>query len=348
MKLGKFVAALAALCLATTCSAFRRTVPDISPLEYSYTKYAGGPTIQKYISYTGDGIKSFWIAAFIHADNKHDYCVIGQMASIGNGTLQTYASVMDITEKTYYGETFHTKGQMSNNATAGDSGLLHIWATTADQISEIKAVSTIPKVPYDFTLTPKGPLLYQAGGGDYHWGLGTAWEFDAPETQLTGTLTIGNKKVNIVPEKSMAWFDWQWGPGFAPGGWHGGAILLDNGVKILPMITNPSDLYTQVSISTMVFPDGHHEVYPIDPDLHPRNPWVSNVSGLTYYNDYQINIPGKKTSLHSHLWMEGGEATVLADPSIANSINDAFAIFTGTFDGKPVTGWGIQERRVGS
>jgi predicted secreted hydrolase len=284
---------------------------------------------------------------FIHGDDKHDYCVVGCLSNFGHEEIMTYATVMDITKKTYYGETFHSPGQMSNNATAGDSGLLRIWATTEDQFSEIKIVSKIPKASYDFTLTPRGPILYQAGGGVYNWGIGTASAFDIPETKLTGTLTVDGKKVNVVPEKSMGWFDWQWGPGYAPEGWHGNVILLDNGVKIVIMVTNPSTEYSQVSVATMLFPDGHHEIYPVDPDIHPSDPWVSQDSGLTYYNKYLLNIPGKMTVLKSRLWMEGGEATYLPDPSKMNSINDAYATYTGIFDGKLVTGWGIQERRVG-
>ncbi|OCK81369.1 hypothetical protein K432DRAFT_295638 [Lepidopterella palustris CBS 459.81] len=236
---------------------------------------------------------------------------------------------------------------MSNNATAGDSGLLHIWATTADQISSINSISTNPKIAFNLTFQPKGPFLYQAGGGDYTWGIGTAWAFDAPEAWLTGTLTIAGATVNVVPEQSMGWFDWQWGPGYAPAGWHAHVILLDNGVKIVIMITNPSTLYTQVAVSTMQFPDGHHEVYPIDTDIHPCGPWVSKDTNLTYYNEYHINIPEKRTSLAVKLRMEGGEATLLSDPTPANSINDAYATYEGIFDGVPVTGWGIAERRVG-
>jgi hypothetical protein len=299
---------------------------------------------------TGDGagVKSYWFISFLSLENGHDYFLLHSTSNAGP-QLQTSISLMDITTKTYSGRNWISDGQVSSTTLDSLSPeKLHIYTTTKDLFSEFKAISVDPTYPFNLTHTPRGPNSYQAGAGTYTWGIGRAFAWDNPEALTTGTLTINGTETKVIPEKSMTWMDFQYGPGYASQGWYSFVIVLSNGVKITTMTLLPTDLYPTVSVATIAYLDGHHEVYTVDKDFHAADPWVSAGTNITYYNSYQVNIPAKCTSLNVKLAMEGGELYDPDDQSKGIKIADTFSYFWGTFEGKPVTGWGNAERMAGA
>jgi len=103
-----------------------------------------------------------------------------------------------------------------------------------------------------------------------------------------------------------------------------------------------------VSVATVGYPDGHHEVYAVDRNFHPKDPWVSPQTNITYYKSYQVNIPEARISLNVEVAMEGGELFNPDDRTKGITIADTFSYYWGTFDGLPVQGWGNAERMAGS
>lgn len=83
----------------------------------------------------------------------------------------------------------------------------------------------------------------------------------------------------------------------------------------------------------------------MDTDVHPSNPWVDPYTNITYFNNYLISIPSRNILLYSTLAMEGGNMTIWFDPSRLNSVADSYSTFNGFFDGLPVTGYGISEKK---
>lgn len=297
------------------------------------------------IKYNSTGIKSYWWANFIKGDDGHDYCIVLTGANAGSTQIVSSAAITDITNNTHYGISVYDEGQVSTTKLAGQSSVLTFGSHAEDQFSETFVISNLTELPLNLSFVPKGPNLYQGGSGFFKWGLDVAYTFDAPETYITGTFSSNGKQVNVVPEESLGWFDMQWGPGYAIGGWQAFCILLDNGVKIQVTVTAPTPAYKQGSYATVMYPDGFHEVWPVLNDTQRSNPWVSPATNLTYWQNYVINIPNKKTSLVVDLPVKGGETAPLKDPSPGNTIADTFARFTGTFEGLPARGWGIMELR---
>lgn len=295
----------------------------------------------------GAGVKSYWFISFLTLENGHDYFLLAGTSDAGATALSTSMSLMDITAKTYQGRKWITPGHSSyttldNNA----KDLLHIYSTTPDMFSEVKSVSVYKNISFSLTHAPKGPNSYQAGAGTYIWGGTRCWAWDNPEAYTTGTLTIDGKQVKVVPEKSMTWMDFQYGPGYASEGWYSFLAVLSNGVKITTMTTYPTPKYPTGSVATIQYPDGHHEVYTVDKDFHPQDPWVSPETNVTYYQSYQVNIPAKCTSLNVRTAMKGGEM-YYPDNMAGSKTADTFSYFYGTFDGQPVTGFGNAERMAG-
>jgi hypothetical protein len=254
-------------------------------------------------------------------------------------------SVADITTGYHFGTAINEVGQLSNTKFEGISSVLHVGSNAADQFSQNYAISALPESEFNLQWAPKGPNLYQGGLGYFEFGAVLAITFDAVEALPSGTMVVNGTDVTIVPEKSATWIDYQWGPGYAVGGWHDFVVLLDNGVRMQITVTKPDPAYKVASFTTMMYPDGHQEVWPVDNNTYPANPWVSSLSNITYYNDYIVKIPLKNTILYAHLPLESGETGPSKGANNANTICDTFAWFNGTFDGFPVRGYGIMELR---
>lgn len=254
-------------------------------------------------------------------------------------------SVVDIDSGYHFGTAINEVGQLSTTKFEGISSVLHVGSTAKDQFSQTFAISTLPEFKFDLQFVPKGPILYQGGSGFFEFGADLAYTFDAVETLPSGSFVVNGTNVTVVPEKSAGWVDYQWGPGYAIGGWHDFVILLDNGVRMQVTVTAPYSAYKQASFATFMYPNGHQEVWPVDNNTYPTNPWVSSLSNVTYYSDYIVKIPLKKTVLHVNLPFKAGETAPSKGATNANTIADTFAWYNGTFDGLPIKGYGIMELR---
>jgi len=340
------IAALALLIPSSFGIPFTRKANDRSPLDYDYSSVMGAPNVTDVIKFNTTGIKSYWMANFLTASDGNQYCIVTTTTNAGAKQLSSI-SFTDITNGHTFGGSWPYDGQLSNTELFGQTEILTTGARSEDQVSELYVTSTQPSARFNLTYVPKGPSLYQSGSGAYIWGSGYAYAFDYPETYVTGTLVnFANETVDIVSENSMAWFDMQWGPSYAADGWHAYVILLNNGVKMQVTVTNPSPNYRFNSMATILFPDGHHELHPVVGGVHEADPWVSDVTNITYFHSYRIDIPSRAISLSVYSPLEAGETTIHADPTPVNTIADTFAWFTGYFAGVAVEGWGIAEERV--
>jgi len=341
-----YLSSFVALCFSVlSCSAFRRTAPDISPLEYTYTQFGGVPDQYDAIAFNTSGIKSYWWANFLHGDDGHDYCIVITSANAGPAETVSAVSITDITAGTHFGTAVNEPGQLSTSIFEGKSSVLQVGSTATDQFSQNFAIGNFSQVSFNLAYTAKGPNLYQGGSGSFVWGSGFAYAFDEPETLPTGQFKYAGKTVTVVPEESATWFDFQWGAGYAVGGWYDFVVLLENGIKLQVTVLHPYAAYKQASFANVLYPDGHMELWPVVNDTQPANSWVSPASNITYYHDYVVQIPAKNSVLYVHLPVEGGETGPVVNPVAANTIADTFAWYNGTWEGLPVQGYGIMELR---
>ncbi|KAL1798455.1 hypothetical protein ACET3X_002492 [Alternaria dauci] len=78
---------------------------------------------------------------------------------------------------------------------------------------------------YEYNLTVKASsrVILNAGTGFFNWGKGSTTQWSLPSGQTSGTLSIGNSLYQIDGERSMTWYDRQYGTGSPDGGftWFG-------------------------------------------------------------------------------------------------------------------------------
>jgi hypothetical protein len=297
-------------------------------------------------------INSYWTVYFITASNGHDYFLVGHAAQavLNNEPVNfSRVSLLDIKDKVYFGTTMlDADATLSTDTFSFHSPHFQTYASTPDQLSTMVSISSVKNATFSLVSQPRGPNLYDGGSGHFFWGNGMTFEFGAPECYVTGNITYQGRVIDVIPEKSMAWYDRQFGPGFGVNGWNLFIFYLTNGVKACIWHSSSVGDGPEQRFVTFMFPDGHHEVYPIDEDIHPSVPFTSSQTGFTYYGRHQVHVLGIDTWFIIELPVLAGEMTNPESPTPANTLFEGFSLVKGIFKGSSVTGWGVSEQRAPS
>lgn len=297
----------------------------------------------------GQLLNSYWTIYFLSATNGHNYFVVGHIGeSTHNNETARFArvSLLDIHDKLYYGTTLlDGNATLSTDTFSFQSKQFQSYATTADQLSTMVSISSAENTTFSLVSRPQGPNIYDAGSGHFFWGNDMTFEYASPECYVTGSITSQGQTIDVIPEKSMAWYDRQFGPGFGSSGWNLFIFYLENGVKSCIWHSSAVGEGPALRLATFLFPDGHHEVYPIADDIHPSTPFVSNQTGITYYGSHEINVIGIDASFLIELPVLAGEMTNHESPTTGNTLFEGYSIVKGVFKGECVTGWGVSEQK---
>jgi len=312
--------------------------------------YGPGQNLTESQLYKERGMSSFWIVYWLTAENGHDYFAVASQLNtdIGNTTapITTYTSLLDITTQNFTGVGTAETGQWSITSFDAEAGGVRMYAASDDMYSTMIATSSIPGATFNLTSEPVGPLLYHAGSGIFTWGTDITYEWAAPQMKTSGTITVDGEEINIIPEQSTSWYDRQYGPGFATSGWVWGMAILDNGLIFsychnLPVQGKNKTL----TFSTILYPDGHHEVNELEFDMHLSERFISPETNLPYYQAYQVNVPRKGLVLDVKIPIQAGEMAREGFNSNNTILFEAYATINGTINGEYVTGYGVSEQK---
>lgn len=257
-------------------------------------------------------------------------------------------SLLDINDSYFYGETFDAPNAVFPADTFYYKADKFETYSTGDLFSTQVSKSTVEGAEFNIVSSPKGPNFYDAGSGSYFWGTDMTYELAYPEQWVTGNITYKGEVIDIVPEKSMSWLDRQFGPGIGLAGWNLWILLFDNGIKACIWRSEAVHDNPKQYFATFLFPDGHHEIYPIDSEIHPSNPFVSNQTGFTYYGRHKVNIPGINAHFDIQQPVLAGEMTLSSKPTAGNTLAEGYSVVSGSIRGQTVKGWGVSERRFSS
>ncbi|EPE08256.1 kievitone hydratase [Ophiostoma piceae UAMH 11346] len=330
---------------------FKRTVADVSPVSTAYTSQAGTFNLTASQLSQDYKINSYWTIYFLHGSNGHDYFAVGHLSAKGSTPkgANIRVSLLDINDSKYFGtEHSDPNAVFSNETFYYKADKFETYSTASDLYSNQVVKSTVEGAEFTLVSEPKGPNFYDAGSGIYMWG--TDWTYEAayPEQWVTGNLTYNGELIDIVPEKSMSWLDRQFGPGFGAEGWHLWILMFDNGIKTCIWRSEAVGAAPKQYFATFMFPDGHHEVYPIADEIHQSQPFVSNQTGFTYYGRHKVSIPGIGAEFDIRQPTLAGEMTSPTDPTPLNTLYEGYAIASGHIGGQRVSGWGVAERKYPS
>jgi hypothetical protein len=260
-------------------------------------------------------------------------------------TTQYRVSLLDINDGVYFGETFNDRNStFATNTLHYKTDRFESYSTTPDLFTIQVSKSTVEDAEFNLVSSPRGPNFFDAGNGFFFWGTDWTYEYAFPEQWVTGNITYKGEVIDIIPEKSMSWLDRQYGPTIAPAGWNLFIIYLEDGTKLTVWHSgavgdNPAQVF-----ATAMFPDGHHEVYPVDEDIHPSVPFTSTDSNFTYYANHKVSIPDMNAYFDIEQPVFAGEMTQKDNPLPTNTLFEGYAVVKAHVRGKELKGWGVAER----
>ncbi|KAL3422938.1 hypothetical protein PVAG01_04685 [Phlyctema vagabunda] len=100
-----------------------------------------------------------------------------------------------------------------------------------------------------------------------------------------------------------------------------------------------------LTFSTILSPDGHHEVNELEFDTHLSEQYISPETSLPYYQAYQVNVPCKGLVLDVKIPFHAGEMAREGSNSNNTILFEAYATINGTINGKTITGYGVPEQK---
>ncbi|KAK6378806.1 hypothetical protein LTS17_006509 [Exophiala oligosperma] len=299
-----------------------------------------------YNNYVDAGINSFWWASYLTCENGHSYFTISGHMPYTAQAMATFLSFLDVNTGYYYGINNATAGTMINNTFHATAGNVEMYNTTEDMWSGFQVTSTQPGAAFNLSLKADGPNLFHGASGTFTFGDGLTNEWAAPTMGVSGFVTAEDGSQSaIISEKSLSWFDRQWGYGAARNGYYWFDIFLDNGVIMALWKTNPEPGTNRTTtFVTVLYPDAHHEIHIADQNIHAAGPWVSKTTNYTWYSSFQLNIPTLSSTIDVAVLHQAGEMAIPGHPTEPTTLYEGYAEFNGTFKGEMVTGFGLSEQ----
>jgi predicted secreted hydrolase len=218
-------------------------------------------------------------------------------ASDIEGSKPVYrASVLDLTDPTIFHKydriapentTFWTS-DCDFRANFEDYGMETI---DKNPLHGLRTYSSVENVEFDFDFYFTSPILLNAALGSYQVGGGLGWEWSVPRGRTEGSFRVNGKKVDIVPEKSFAWYDRQFGSlqdsfdwimlHFEESEWLDISIMC--AWKWEDRVDGPK-MFATVRSSL----NGRDSVVPINLTASTTNVWISPDTGLEYPQEWTI------------------------------------------------------------
>ncbi|KAK8034128.1 short-chain dehydrogenase [Apiospora rasikravindrae] len=334
---------------------FKRTFHNVDPSATDYTAKAGvfdtcstlvAPTQPTYY-------QSYWFMYFLHGTNGHDYFVVGHVVA---HTLTAppkpvfRVCLLDIDEGYWFGETFPALDSVfaldAIHCKAGDR--FEVRSTRpGDHASPILCKSTVEGAQFELVASPRGPTLYAGGQGTFFWGTDWTYQMSFPEMWVTGTFKYKGEVIEVVPEKSMAWLDRQYGMGVGKAGWDLYMLILENGMKASIWRSQACGSGSKKQyVATVVYPDSHHEIYPVDNHIELSQPFVSEETGYLYHAHQVLTIAGLDARIELQQPWPVGEMAIKGHHDPVTTLFEGYVNVKGRIRGEEVKGWGVSERRV--
>ena len=153
--------------------------------------------------------------------------------------------------------------------------------------------STGISIGLDVTLEPQGPPMYHDHDGFIDFGpAGGSYYYSRPRSQAAGTLTLGNRTVEV---EGSAWFDHPWGDFIAvgAGGWDWFAVNLDDGTDLTLSLVRDAEGGYPLVYGTLSSGGATRHLTDRSFDVVPTSEWQSPRTGAVYPSGWRIVVPSE-------------------------------------------------------
>ncbi|WP_353816540.1 lipocalin family protein [Agromyces sp. SYSU T00266] len=206
-------------------------------------------------------------------------------------------------------------------------------------LDRIRVSATVDGATLDITLAQREGVIFNGGTGRFPLLGMDVRQYSLPRMEASGTITIGERVYNVTGGEG--WFDRQWQnqPALLQGRWTWIDLNLSSGDRIsLWDVVDAGGV--ENAWATILQPDGTQLVVPVEPtSVGASDVWLSPLSGQRYPTKLTVRIPSLDAEIEVRATVR--EQELGNDPRLAHY--EAASTMSGTFRGRPVTGFGFIE-----
>lgn len=274
---------------------------------------------------------SIYFASMVKADG-HEFGVLAHALAAPNAQGLAGIYALSVTDKTdgWYKSHSTTLTAEEFHWSKGKLDITLPELTWTGDATRMRVKATAPWGSLDAEFVPTGPVMNYAGTGLIKLLDVQNYEFAFPAMRTSGTLVIEGREHAIT---GTAWLDRQWGPLPQLERWAWMNLSMPNGDKVAIWDVIGSD--AEDAWATVLHPDGSYELVAVEPLVQGASePWTSPQTGQKYPTRFRVRIPSLRTELDVKVTGTPEQELVL----VAGVRLEATGAFTGTYDGRRVTG----------
>ncbi|APA11300.1 hypothetical protein sscle_07g060700 [Sclerotinia sclerotiorum 1980 UF-70] len=240
-------------------------------------------------------VNSFWSTHFLTSANSTEYVLLSHAFVLPSGTVTVRTSLLDASNPENYWQS--TKNLPLQNNSTTKNGKLRIEApgfefssNSNDSISTMVWSGSTDHYEYNLTVKATSRVLLNAGTGYFSWGNGNTSQWSLPSCQTSGMLTLDDQILQVDEERSMTWYDRQFGFGGVDSEftWFG-VHFPGSEVKASIWLSDNKDPAQHLRFAT-VRTDYGLEIVRFNVTIEPENAWTSPNSNYTYQTRWFLDF----------------------------------------------------------
>lgn len=167
-----------------------------------------------------------------------------------------------------------------------------------------------------------------------------------PNLKIDGTIKLNGEDVQLDTSNSFGYLERQWGH-MELHNWYLYWVYLSNGVFLHVWINEPildgfsSD---EIAIATVWYPNGVHEVLPVDNTTRAWDVARSPKTGNLYFNEFRLDLSTRNSSIRVTKPTRDTVLIPLAEEGPLLNVSEAYVQGQGTWEGEPVEVFGHLEQ----
>lgn len=240
-------------------------------------------------------VNSFWSTHFLTSANSTEYVLLSQAFVLPSGTVTIRTSLLDASNPENYWQSTENLPLLKNSTI--QNGKLSIKApnfefssNSNDSISTMASIGSTVHYEYNITVEATTRVLLNAGTGYFSWGSGKTSQWSLPSCKTSGTLTLGDQILQVDEERSMTWYDRQYGFGGIDSEftWFG-VHFPGSKIKASIWLSDNEDPVQRLRFATVRTEYGL-EIIRYNVTTKPENTWTSPNSNYTYQTRWHLNF----------------------------------------------------------
>lgn len=288
---------------------------------------------------------SFWSSSFLHGSNGHDYVIVSHILfNFGLAPSLYRASIIDVTDTSFYAQ-FEGFSNISSpysdlgvlDATFPDYGFTAV--KPAGPFESLRTWSAVPGLEFELTFELGSSVLLNGGLGVFRTNT-TVNQWSMPAGRTEGWILAEGHNITVDTERSLTWFDRQWGG--APSSWTWFELHISNGqhndLDIPMSIWIWKDVEGDKFLATVRESPGSQSVLRVMSFTASNRTYTSPASGLEYPLDWLLSLEDSTKLFVSSVRPDqelhaGGQYPTY----------EGYVTLTGTYKGRSAVGYGIVE-----